>query len=347
MKPLLKPDPAQGLFDFHGPSFLPDGHTLLRRRPPPDRVAAPRGGVRRAAAGPGHGRVGGDGRVRGLLAERVHPLRPLRGKGLPLRDALRAVEAGRGRRADPARRGRRLSERFGRRHARLRGGRDAPLRPGDRRPRGPGPACRQRGPRQHPLPPRLARRQARHARVRAGRARRRLGPRPGARDPHPPDDGAGGLGGGRVVLVRRARRPHVGPALGQQRGHPARRRRRRGRAAAVPRQLASRGRGGEPGLVAGRTVRHLPLGRGPPLRRPLGQAGAGALRALPVHGGGGPLLPGRAVRRLHVERVGPVRGLRAALPSRAKGSGRSRRAAAHCRAGAAAGTSCSTSRATR
>ena len=29
MKPLLKPDPAEGLFDFHGPSFLPDGHTLL------------------------------------------------------------------------------------------------------------------------------------------------------------------------------------------------------------------------------------------------------------------------------------------------------------------------------
>ena len=29
MKPLLKPDPAKGTFDFHGPSFLPDGHTLL------------------------------------------------------------------------------------------------------------------------------------------------------------------------------------------------------------------------------------------------------------------------------------------------------------------------------
>jgi Tol biopolymer transport system component len=29
MKPLLAPDPAKGLFDFHGPSFLPDGHTLL------------------------------------------------------------------------------------------------------------------------------------------------------------------------------------------------------------------------------------------------------------------------------------------------------------------------------
>jgi Tol biopolymer transport system component len=29
LKPLLKPDPAQGVFDFHGPSFLPDGHTLL------------------------------------------------------------------------------------------------------------------------------------------------------------------------------------------------------------------------------------------------------------------------------------------------------------------------------
>ena len=29
MKPLLKPDSASGVFDFHWPSFLPDGHTLL------------------------------------------------------------------------------------------------------------------------------------------------------------------------------------------------------------------------------------------------------------------------------------------------------------------------------
>jgi serine/threonine protein kinase/Tol biopolymer transport system component len=29
LRPLLKPDPAKGIFDFHWPSFLPDGRTLL------------------------------------------------------------------------------------------------------------------------------------------------------------------------------------------------------------------------------------------------------------------------------------------------------------------------------
>jgi Tol biopolymer transport system component len=77
MKPLLAPDPAKGLFDFHGPSFLPDGHTLLVLVHPQTgyrlHVAAFDGRQLIRVTSESAGTVGS-----ATYSKRVRPLRPLR-----------------------------------------------------------------------------------------------------------------------------------------------------------------------------------------------------------------------------------------------------------------------------
>ena len=100
LKPLLKSDPEKGIFDLHGPSFLPDGRTLLL-------VVHPENGIQLYAAV-----FDGKKRIRrllpesqprwdgGLFRERAHPVRPRGGQALPLRGALRALDTERHRRGD-------------------------------------------------------------------------------------------------------------------------------------------------------------------------------------------------------------------------------------------------------
>ena len=63
LRPLLKPDPAKGFFDFHWPSFLPDGRIAPSRRPSRDGITS---FIWRSSTG---GRSGGSCRSRRLRVE--------------------------------------------------------------------------------------------------------------------------------------------------------------------------------------------------------------------------------------------------------------------------------------